>query len=353
MNRSKLLVIAGYNAFFWLCFWLFCYWTFPYDRLAVFLSDKVAASGTGYTLEIGELAPHWITGVELTDVKIQKQGKADAPPPVQANGKGAPAQDDAIEVREAHARIGLLGLLLGGKELTFDALLKEGELDGRYEEDGTRKVIDLTLSSIDLGKLGLLESVVSLPMKGTLEGDVDLVLDQEVTKSSGTATLTLKKLVIGDGQAKLKVGSMGGLTIDPIDVGDVTIELDVKDGVGKVKKLAANGPDVELDGSGDVRFAEPLSRTRLDLNLRFKFTDAYKNKSSRTQAMFTLLEGAAVPQVRAAKTDDGSLAFRITGMLSLPRALPAGRSASRGTNSRAGAAPAPSPSIPDDEDEGE
>lgn len=351
MTRAKWLSLAGYNAFFWLWFWLFCYWTFPYDRVASFLSDKVAESGSGYTMEIGDLSPHWVTGVTLNDVTVRKQKAPDAAPlAAPAPETGKPADDGSLKVKEAHARFGLFSLLFGGKSLTFDAALEQGEIEGAYDEDGEQRHIDATLTKIDIGKLGLLESVISLPAKGTFEGDFDLVLGKEATKSNGTVKITIKDLTIGDGVAKLKVGSLGGLTIDPVNAGDVTMDLDVKDGIGQVKKMSANGTDVVLDGSGEVRFADPVSRSRLDILLRIKFTDAYKNKSARTKAMFSLLDTNNGPQIRAAKTPDGGLAYRLSGALSSVRAIPAGRAKPKAAPTAAPAPAAPSRSQDDDEE---
>jgi type II secretion system protein N len=322
VNRTRILTYAGYNAFFWLAFWLFAYWTFPYDRLAAYLVDKVAESGTGYTLEIGSLAPYWFTGVQLEDVKVRKQASEILAAP---GGTGpAPLGDQAIRVQTAHARLGLLSLLFGGREVHFGAELGAGEIEGSYEEDGAERHLDANLSKVDLAKLGLLESLVSLPTQGTLTGDFDVTLGEQPSKTNGRIKMTIQKLTIGDGKAKLKVGAMGGLTIDPVSAGDVVIDVDVKSGVGNVQKLSANGADLRLNGNGEIRFSNPLMRSRMNLLLKLELTDAYKNKSPRTKAMFALLEGSNVPQVSSAKTSDGAYQLRLSGTLATARALPAG-----------------------------
>ncbi|HEY6877189.1 MAG TPA: type II secretion system protein GspN, partial [Polyangiales bacterium] len=157
------------------------------------------------------------------------------------------------------------------------------------------------------------------------KGDINLTLGKQPTKTQGAVKLGIDKLVIGDGKAKLKLGSMGGLTIDPIDAGAVTMDLDVKDGVGMVRKLAAAGSDLKLIGSGDVRFAQPVARSRLNIVLKLSLTDAYKNKSGRTKAMFALLESGGASQLSSAKTADGGFQFRLSGPLNAVRALPAGQ----------------------------
>ncbi len=327
MTRERILTLLGYNTFFWVAFWLFAYWTFPYERLAAYLMDKVNERSGGYTLEIGSVSPYWLTGVEFENVRLRK-GAADAPAPTSASQGAAARADGAIKVASAHARLGLFALLTGGRSVSFGADLGQGGIDGSYREDGVERQLVADLSKVDLGKLGVLESLVSLPMKGSLTGQIDLTMGKEPTKTSGQVQLTIQKLTIGDGKAKLKVGTMGGLTVEPISAGDVQLDLDVKNGVGNVRKLSASGPDLKLEGSGEVRFAQPVARSRINILLRLAFTDAYKNKSPRTQAMFSLLEGSSAPQIAAAKSGNG-YQFRLSGLLSSAHALPAGdRSAS-------------------------
>ncbi len=348
MNRNTLYEIGGYSAFFWVWFILFAYWTFPYDRVAAYITDRVDKSNYGYSVEIGSLSPYWLTGIELTDVKLHKTSS------IAANqDKDPKAKDDAFHIKEARVRVGVLAFLIGNTAVGFDAELEHGELDGVYEDSGDEKKITASLEQVDLGKLGILDSIISLPVKGEVGGDVDLTLGKEPSKSFGSVKLAIRGLTLGDGKAKFKVGAMGGLTIDPIEAGTVTVEFDVKGGVGTVKKLSADGKDLEIGGSGEVRFADPIARSRMDLLVRIKFTDTYKNKSDRTKALFSLLDGAPVPQVRAAKTADDALQFRLVGTLGGMRASPAGRANADGggerPNRRARRSAQPNPADQDDE----
>ncbi|HEX5660408.1 MAG TPA: type II secretion system protein GspN [Polyangiales bacterium] len=321
MNRQKWLQLAGYNTFFWLCFWLFAYWSFPYQRLAAFITDKVNESGSGYTLEIGGLSPYWVSGVELEQVQIRKTAAEALAVP--EGEKPKPAQ--AIQIETAQARIGIFGLLFGTRSVSFSAELGSGTVEGNFREQGEDKKVVAELEGVDLAKFALLESLVALPMKGVLKGDFDLTLGKVPTKTQGSVKLGIDKLVIGDGKAKLKLGAMGGLTIDPIDAGAVVVDIDVKDGVGTVRKLTAAGSDLKLNGSGDVRFAQPLARSRLNMMLKLNLTDSYRNKSNRTKAMFMMLDSGGAPQVAAAKTNDGGFQFRLSGPFTSVRALPAGQ----------------------------
>jgi type II secretion system protein N len=351
-KHRPLVTLLAYNTLFWVAFWLFCYWTFPYERVAAYLIDRVAQSGKGYTLEIGELSPYWLTGVELTNVKLHKLGPEAAGAVLVPKGKGAEKDKAAaaggFQIRDARARLGLLSLLGGAKTINFDADLEAGEIEGSFAGDDESQHVEATLDDIDLEKSGALESLISLPAKGTLSGDIDLTLGKDTKQTEGEITLKLAGLTIGDGTAKLKLGSMGGLTVDPIEIGNLVIEIEVKSGVGVIKKVSSDGKDLELSGSGDVRFADPVGRTRLSVLLKAKFTDNYRNKSPRTRAMFSLLD-SGMPEVNAAKTPDGALQFRLAGTLSSPRFVPQGGSGPA-TGRRTGtAAPPPMPGDDDSE----
>jgi type II secretion system protein N len=207
--------------------------------------------------------------------------------------------------------------------------------------------VSASFDKVDLGKLGILESMLQVPMQGTLSGDVELSLAQDPKLSQGSVKLKVDKLVVGDGKAKVKVGGLGGLTLDPIEAGDLTLDIDLKDGVGLLNKLAADGKDLKLKGNGDVRLGTPLGTSRLSILVNVKFTDAYRNKSPRTQAMFGLLDSSGAPQIAAAKTADGALQYRLSGTLASPRPLPEGAGGARAPRT----APRPPPPPSDEEAE--
>jgi hypothetical protein len=80
-----------------------------------------------------------------------------------------------------------------------------------------------------------------------------------------------------------------------------------------------------------------------------RFTDNYRNKSPRTQAMFSLLDNSGSPQLAAAKMPDGALQYRVAGTLALLRPVPEGASAGGAAAPR----PAPMPRAPAPSDDEE
>src|SRR3972149_11311191 len=75
-RRHKAFAVVGYTGFFIGCFLLSCYFSFPYERLrGVFeqrLSTPAIGGLGGQKVQVAELSPHWITGVALSGIVIER-----------------------------------------------------------------------------------------------------------------------------------------------------------------------------------------------------------------------------------------------------------------------------------------
>lgn len=325
-TKQKVIIGLGAAALFAISFVLFAYWTFPYDRLRDYLVQEVEApagpDGTrrpsGVELTIGSLEPSWLTGVELESVRVSKRAESPEDTPIE------------LFVEEASVRIGLLALIGGSTSIGYDAVLAGGEIEGEYEESAESTRLAAEITDINVRQLGVLRGLVGLPVIGTLNGTVDLTIAETPAQTQGTASLRINNLAIGDGRAKLMLeGLRDGLTVDRLDAGTLELELAVASGTARVTKLRADGPHIELDGSGTIALRRPLGSSRLDLTMRLKIKDAYRQQSDRTRALFSLMDFN--PRLRAARTPDGALQYRITGSPSgRISTSPAGRAARPG-----------------------
>jgi type II secretion system protein N len=307
---KRLLRAAAYSSFFTFCFLGFAYLTFPYDRLKDFIIQEVERPmgpgdvrvPSGTELEIVDLSPSFLTGVDLEGVRLTKV--ADEP-------DGEPM---TILIDEASARISLRSLLVGDLGVSYDVVVGGGTIEGDYETDDETQHVEAEIEDVNLLSLGFVRSAVGLPVRGKLGGTIDVTLGAEPAQSTGSVKLAITGLQIGDGRAKLAIGGMrDGITIERIDAGDLNVELVIEEGVARVEELTANGPDIELAAGGTIRLAQPVDMSRLDLLLRFKFQDGYRERNDRTRALFSLVD--LTPQLRSAKTNDGALQYRINGSL--------------------------------------
>ncbi len=320
-GRTKILSQIGYALFFLACLLVFAYWTFPYERLRDYIVQEVEypmgptgrRQASGYELQIVDLSPSFFTGVTLSGVHLSKPAlEPDASP-------------FDLLIDEATIRVSLLSLLFGTTSLSFDASLAGGEVEGDYSQSGDETELDVELDEIQFRRLGVIRSALGLPVSGTAGGAIELQLAEEASETSGAIELDITGVELGDGKAKLKLPGMSdGVTVDKIRAGTLTLRATAEEGNAKVEQLSAKGPDVEIDGSGTIRLSRQIKATRLDLLVRSKFNDSYKEKSDRTRALFSLLEFN--PQTRLARTPDGSMQFRVSGSFGGSiRAVPAGR----------------------------
>ncbi len=324
--RGNLLRIAGYIAFFFASFMVATYLTFPYDDLKLAVIQEIEyprdARGerraSGWNVDIAELEPSFVTGVDMTSVRVTK---------LAADLESAPSE---IIIDEAHARISLLALLTGTVDVSFDLAMAGGTIEGELQRSDTTIAIKAALDSVNLRQISMVQSALGLPIEGVVSGNVDVTLGAESAQTNGSAQLTIDRLAIGNGRAELKPpGMTKGIALERLAAGKLEIEIKIEEGTAKIEKLHGRGPDLELDGSGTIRLAQPFSASRVnELLIRANVLEGYRNRNDKTRAIFELLEFA--PQITAAKTPDGAYQFRVSGGLGNLRAVPAGRARMEG-----------------------
>jgi type II secretion system protein N len=324
-TRQKVVLGIGGALLFLFSFVLFAYWTFPYDRARDFVIQEIESPAgpdgqrraSGVRVEIGSMDPSWVTGVDLTAVRISTTPEDPTDTPIE------------MFIDEASARISLLSLLGGTTAVSYDAKLAGGTIEGEFADGSDSTHLAATIQGVNVRQVGVFRSLVGLPVVGTLGGTVDLTVANEAAQTQGTADLTIRGLAIGDGRAKLQIeGMRDGFTVDRINAGNLQLRLNVQAGNARIERLAADGPHVELEGSGSIRLVRPVEMSRLDLMMRVKIKDEYRNQSDRTRALFSLMDFQ--PRLRAARAPDGALQYRLQGTF-----------AGRITTSPAGRAPRP------------
>jgi type II secretion system protein N len=325
VTRQQVLAWVGYAAFFMTCFAIAAYFTFPYDRVRDLLVSRVAASGApgspAMKLTIGELGPHWLTGVILQSVVLERPASVEGEP------------GSRIELDELTVSVAPLALLLGRTKLAFSAELGDGEIDGGYEgtEAGPHHV-EVELDAVDLGRLGA-GGFLGVPLKGAMSGTVDVTVSDKPVETQGSIDLKFGGLRLGDGKSKVKVpGMTGGLTLESINAGKLVLKVAIKEGVATIEKMEGKGKDLELSGSGSVRIAMPVSLSRADITLGAKFSDAYKQRNERTKVVFELMD--MNPLIKSATGADHMMRFNVSGAVSALRSAPASGGARIGARPR-------------------
>lgn len=327
--------LASYPLFYLAALVVFGYLCFPFDQLKSRIiaefdrlqqaeRRRAPSSKAAMRLELGELDSYWLSGIEVREAKLTippdtKTAKKSSRLPVgtaKSSADEEPPKPSVITVDRAHARVRLLPLLLGRVRVDFGLDAFGGEIYGSlpYGADGD---VEVTIEDLQLGEVQPLQALTGLPVLGTVNGELRLVpKEAKFSKADGKLELTIQRVVIGDGKAKLQ-----GVALPAAQVGDFAISADAKDGVLKIDEITATGRDFELTGDGRVRIRENWNRSRADIYLKFRFTDGYRDKNDTTRSLLgepgskapAILEFE--PRIKRSKTADGFYGWQVHGPL--------------------------------------
>lgn len=314
---------VGYPLFYLFALFVFLSWTFPYDKLKERIVTTFNAaqrnSPAPTELRIEELDSSWLTGVKATGVKLTSPS---------ADPTKAPAE---IKIDEARARISLLGLLIGNKDVSFRIEAFGGVIKGNFEDTGKERNIDVTFDDVDMSKIEVIAANVGFPIEGKLVGTLKLQLPEgKASKGNGTVNLEIKDMFAGNAKELTVKTPLGPFTLPRLKVGNFTVTGDAKDGILKLTKIGASGGDVDVTGDGRVQLREVATDAHLDVNLKFKINDGYRNKNDKTKMLFgapgskdkPMLE--MDPRMAKSKTADGYYGLKIGGTLAKPDPQPSG-----------------------------
>ena len=314
----------GYPAFYLFCLVVFLSWTFPYDKLrdrivAQFNAQQRSASSPS-ELQIEELDSSWLTGVKAKGVRLLSPSPEPGKPPVE------------IKIDEARARISLLGLLVGNKDVNFAIDAFDGTIKGSFEDSGKQRVIDVTFENVDLARVDAIAQNVGFPLDGRLNGTLNLTLPDggKASKANGNVNLEIKEMNAGGAKELTVKTPLGPFTLPRLKVGTFTVTGQATDGVLKLSKIGASGGDVDVAGDGRVQLRELATDAHLDVNLKFKINDAYRNKNDKTKMLFGTPGGKDKPMLEmdpkmaSSKTQDGYYQLKIGNTLAKPDVKPAG-----------------------------
>lgn len=304
---EQILRWTGYTLFFLVCFVFFAYKTFPYDRLGDRLIQEAAVQG--YELEIIDLTHSGLTGLKFEGLRL-----------VFPSEEGSPPVDVIFD--ELSVSTSLFSLMSDTKSYSFDAELAGGEVEGDLTLGEDNLEVDVEIEDIDLEAVPALRKFTKVPLAGTLNGEIVLSMPSEVGESTGAVEITIEGLNVGNGKAKLEIPGWGGLTLDRADGGNLELLATIEEGIAKIERAKAHGKDLKLDVLGKVRLLRPLKRSSLNLMLRVKIEDAYKERSEKVATMLELASAG----LKAAQTADGAIQYTIAGSLGAQlRPRPAGR----------------------------
>jgi type II secretion system protein N len=314
----RFLKFMAYPALYMTCLMLFFYLTFPWNRLKDRVIAEIAIKAQKpksaiQRVEIDDLDSYWFTGVEATGVRIY------LPPSDDAGADKDKPVESIIKVDELNARLQILPLFLGRLRVKFWAHAFNGDIKGTVPVGGSSGPVEIQLDAVDLSYVDVIKDAIGIPVKGIVTGKLELAAEGgKFSKASGMLDLAINGVSVGDGKSKIK----NQIALPEAKLGDLLITAEAKEGALKITKFEGNGADIELAGDGKINVREPANNSVADLYVRFKFTDAYRNKSDLTKTLLgapgstapSLFE-LADPRIKRSKRSDGFFGWHVHGAL--------------------------------------
>lgn len=320
---KRLAPKIGYPLFYFFALIVFLSWTFPYDklkeRIVTTFNAQQRSSSAPTELQIDELDSSWLTGVKATGVRLVSPSSDPTKPPAE------------IKIDEARARISLLGLLAGSREVSFRIDAFSGVIKGSFEDTGKERNVEVTFEDVDMAKIDAIATNVGFALEGKLGGTLKLQLPEgKASKGNGSVNLEVKDMYAGNATELTVKTPLGPFTLPRLKVGNFTVNGDAKDGVLKITKVGASGGDVDVSGDGRVQLREVATDAHLDVNLKFKINDGYRSKNEKTKMLFGVPGGKDKPmldmdpRMAKSKSSDGYYGLKVGGTLAKPDPQPSG-----------------------------
>jgi len=257
-----------------------------------------------------------------------------------------------LRAEEVKVRVAFFSLFSTAKDMTFSAKALGGTIEGSVthkptaaketpDKPGAKKdpmsrfdrTFKIELEGLTLNDIAPLRDAIGVPVTGSLKGTIDLTLEQSrADHANGTIALDIEGFCLpgdkspkacptGDpekeGKVHFKVPALKAVfgnddfPLPPVKIGNVPIQVAVKNGVARFEKMEAKGGDVDMNIDGAITLKEQVNESDVSLGLRFKFNDSYKKKGESTAGLLMALESE--PKLRAGKRPDGFYSLRVAG----------------------------------------
>lgn len=317
----------GYPLFALFMFFISVYLTFPYDRLKEKIEQHVAASGD-MEVTIGEIGPSPLLGISAKDVLLVMKPKGWRSRPRQITPKSVDGKDQEdtgprstrIILEKVSVHAGLLALLSGSTDVSFDVNGFGGHLEGQYSTEKKEGwSLSLEADELDLSQVPKLKELVGLPMAGKLSAEIEIeVPEHAMNKAAGSMSIDCLDCSVGDGEAKLKVAGNPvlamGITLPRLRLGRLGGNIKVEQGQATLQNLSAKSQDIEVSLEGSFTLQNQMSYSQANAYLLFKLSPELKKRDAK----FEMLENG----LASGKRPDGFVGARIMGSFMNLRFMP-------------------------------
>lgn len=289
---------AGLGVFL---FALFLALTFPYDAVRARIASE--ADAVGLWVRIDAMGPAFL-GVSARGVRVGER----------PDGLGPPAT--TVRVDRLTLRPSLYPWGVG-----FSASLFGGTAGGAIGT-GSAPKLRVHFDRLSLGKAGV-GALTGVDAVGTLDGELSLDIptsgpqggQPDLSQASGRIQLTGTGLEVKGGTVTIPLmGQMTPVDLPPVNFGKLDAELPIDKGVGTLKALRLEGPELDIQGTGTVRLARAVAYCEPDVTLRIRPMPDFLRRMGMIAAGFT--------QLPVDPADSAYRNAKLTGYLGKPNVRP-------------------------------
>ena len=257
-------------------FAFFLAWTFPYDAVRARIASEADAAGLWVRIE--SMGPAFL-GVSARGVRVGER----------PDGLAAPAQTILIDRLTLRPSIFPWGV-------GFSAALFGGSAGGAFGSGSTTRV-RVQFDHLSLAKAGV-TALTGVEAVGSLDGELSLDIpttgaqsgQPDLSQATGRLRLTGTGLEVKGGTVTIPLmGQPTPVDLPPVNFGRLDAEMPIERGIGTVKALRLEGPELDIQASGTVKLARAVPYSEPDLTLRMRPNPDFLRRMGMIAAGFTQL----------------------------------------------------------------
>lgn len=266
----KFFRIAVYVGFGMLSFLFFLLMTFPAHRISEIAGNQIeAALDHRYDVTVADVGFWRLTGVRADGVQLDERIVDGDQGPDQIGG-GWNVHIERIGMRFSPLR----SVLNRAPTVLFHVDTGGGIIDGTLVNAGADQEINLSVNRLDLQQSTLIDSLLGVRVLGTLEGDLDMVIDgQAGIVKSGRIDMTGRQLTLGETVLDVEgmVPFLTQLQLPTTNFGNVDIGVDIEETERgsrvSFQQFDIRGRDIQGEVWGDIELSPTGGRPRVELRL--------------------------------------------------------------------------------------
>jgi type II secretion system protein N len=281
-------------------FAFFLAYTFPYDAVRARIAAE--ADAAGLWVRIDSMGPAFL-GVSARRVRVGER----------PDGLGPPAQ--TVQVDRLTLRPSIFPWGVG-----FSAALFGGSAGGAIGTGGQK--VRLHFDHLSLAKAEV-AALTGVDVVGSLDGELSLDIpttgpqggQPDLSQASGRLRLAGSGLEVKGGTVTIPLmGQPTPVDLPPVNFGRLDAEMPIERGIGTLKGLRLEGPELDIQASGTVRLARAVPYSEPDVVLRIRPNPDFLRRMGMIAAGFT--------QLPVDPADSAYRNAKLTGYLGKPNVRP-------------------------------